>query len=202
VGSGDAYGVVSEEDLPIAESHPVRPRNPYAVSKAAAEMLCYQWSQTEGMDVVMVRPFNHIGPGQSEQFAVSNFARQVVEIRQRRREPVIEAGDLSVVRDFTDVADVVHAYIALLEGGKTGEIYNVCSGQGYALGDLLQRMLALAGVRAKVVTDTTRLRPSEQKRVVGSNRKLVEATGWRPEVAIEQSLRNILDDWEVRLGHG
>jgi GDP-4-dehydro-6-deoxy-D-mannose reductase len=202
VGSGDEYGVVYEEDLPIIESHPLRPRNPYAVSKAAAEMLCYQWCQTEGMNIVMVRPFNHIGPGQDERFAVSNFAKQVIEIKRRRHKPIIEAGDLTAVRDFTDVIDVARAYFALLEGGKAGEVYNVCSGEGRSLGNLLQRMLVLAGVRAEIVTDSARLRPSEQKRVVGSNRKLVETTGWQPEITIEQSLQNILDDWERRLSNG
>src|SRR5262249_48752052 len=102
VGSGDAYGVVRPEDLPIGEEHPLRPRSPYAVSKAAAEALCYQWSRSESFEIVMTRSFNHIGPGQSDRFVVSDFARQVVEIRKGQRRPQISTGDIEVTRDFTD----------------------------------------------------------------------------------------------------
>lgn len=199
VGSGDQYGRVSEEYLPIVETQPLFPRNPYAVSKAAAEMLCYQWSQSGDMDIVMARPFNHIGPGQSEGFALSGFARQIIEIRLGRREPLIRVGDLDVTRDFTDVMDVARAYLLLLETGQRGEVYNVCSGKEFHLGRLLQQMLDIAGVKADILPDPARFRLAEQKRVAGSNRKLQRDTGWQPQVPIEQSLQNILSDWETRL---
>jgi GDP-4-dehydro-6-deoxy-D-mannose reductase len=199
VGSGDQYGKVDATDLPIGENHPLKPRNPYAVSKAAAEMLCYQWSQTEGMDIVAARPFNHIGAWQSENFALSGFAKQIVEIKLGRREPVIQVGDLDVTRDFTDVEDVARAYLLLLERGERGETYNVCSGREYHLGALLEQMLALAGVRAEIVRDPARFRVAEQKRVAGDNRKLAEHTGWQPQRSMEQSLTAILTDWEQRL---
>ena len=114
--------------MPIRETQPLRPRNPYAVSKVAAEALCYQWSQTGPFEVVMARPFNHIGPGQSERFAISDFAKQIAEIKLGRRPPKLAAGDIDVTRDFTDVRDVVRAYLLLLDKGRSGEAYNVCSG--------------------------------------------------------------------------
>src|SRR5437867_674679 len=120
VGSGDCYGVVAPAELPIDEAQPLRPRSPYAVSEAAAEALCYQWSQSEPFAIVMTRSFNHIGPGQSERFVVSDFARQLVEIRKGLRSPLIRTGDIDVTRDFTDVRDVVQAYLLLLERGTRG----------------------------------------------------------------------------------
>lgn len=202
VGSGDQYGKVDVADLPIGENHPLKPRNPYAVSKAAAEMLCYQWSQTEGLDIVAARPFNHIGAGQSENFAISGFAKQIIEIKLGRREPVIRVGDLDVTRDFTDVEDVAKAYLLLLEHGERGEAYNVCSGKEYHLGRLLDEMLALAGVQAEIVQDPARFRVAEQNRVAGNNRKLAAHTGWQPQRSMEQSLAAILADWEQQLRGG
>ena len=199
VGSGDSYGLVSEENLPVTEEHPLRPRNPYAVSKVAAEALCYQWSQTEGLDAVMTRSFNHIGPGQSDRFAVSDFARQVAEIRKGRQEPVIRVGDIDVTRDFTDVRDVVRAYLLLLDHGRKGETYNVCSGAEQSLRALLTRLLELAGVEARVEQDPSRLRRAEQRRMCGSNEKLRLDTGWAPEHSIDASLADIINDWETKL---
>ena len=199
VGSGDGYGLVSQANLPVTEEQPLKPRSPYAVSKIAAEALCYQWSQAEAIDVVMTRSFNHIGPGQSDRFVVADFARQVVEIGKGRREPVIRTGDIDVTRDFTDVRDVVRAYLLLLDQGRRGEVYNVCSESERSVRDVLSRLLALAGVDARIEQDAARLRRSEQKRMCGSNRKLHHDTGWSPEVALDTSLRDILDDWEAKL---
>jgi GDP-4-dehydro-6-deoxy-D-mannose reductase len=125
VGSGDSYGLLAEGNLPVTEEYPLRPRNPYAVSKVAAEALCYQWNQTEGLDAVMTHSFNHIGSGQNDRFAVSDFARQVVEIRKGRREPVIRVGDIDVPHDFTDVRDVMRAHLLLVDLGRGGEPQNV-----------------------------------------------------------------------------
>jgi GDP-4-dehydro-6-deoxy-D-mannose reductase len=199
VGSGDSYGLVSEGNLPVIEEHPLRPRNPYAVSKVAAEALCYQWSQTEGLDAVMTRSFNHIGPGQSDRFAISDFARQVVEIRQGRREAVIRVGDIDVTRDFTDVRDIVRAYLLLLDHGRTGEAYNVCSGTEHSLRALLTRLLGLAGVEARIEQDGSRLRSAEQRRMCGSNGKLRLDTGWSSEYSVDASLADIINDWEKKL---
>src|SRR5207302_554158 len=129
VSSSDIYGQVSPEALPITEEHPSKPRSPYAVSKVAAEALCSQWSQTEtDIEIVVARPFVHIGPGQSDRFVISNFARQIIEIKRTRREALVEVGDIDVTRDFTDVRDVVRAYELLLARGVPGEVYNICSG--------------------------------------------------------------------------
>ena len=199
VGSGDTYGQVPEAALPVREDHPLRPRNPYAVSKVAAEALCYQWSQTSGFEIVMVRPFNHIGPGQSPRFVLSDFARQVMEIRMGRRASVLQVGDIDVTRDFTDVRDVVRAYGLLLERGRNGEVYNVCSGREYRIRDLLQQLITLAGVAAAIEQDPARLRRAEQRRMVASFAALHRDTGWQPAIPMEQSLQDLLNDWEKRL---
>lgn len=201
VGSGDQYGLVSAGDLPLVETQPLKPRNPYAVSKAAAELLCYQWSQTEGLDIVMARPFNHIGPGQDARFAVSDFARQVVEIRLGRRAAEISVGDIDVTRDFTDVRDVIRAYLMLLLEGKSGEVYNVCSGKEVSIREILAQLLALAGVQASIRQDSARFRPAEQRRVYGSCDKLLDVSGWRPAIPLEQSLVDNLNYWEWKLKH-
>ncbi len=199
IGSGDIYGLLADKDLPVAEDRPLKPKNPYAVSKVAAEALCYQWSQTADFKIVMVRPFNHIGPGQSERFALSDFAKQITEIKLRRHEPLLHVGDIDVTRDFTDVRDIVRAYGLLLERGKNGEVYNVCSGREYSIRSLLLRLIAIAGIDVTICQDNDRLRPSEQRRILGSFDKLRKDTGWEPKIAIEQTLHDILDDWSAKL---
>lgn len=192
VGSGDSYGLVPPERLPIVEDHPLRPRSPYSVSKVAAEALCHQWSQTEGFEIVLARPFNHIGPGQSPQFVVADFARQIVEIKLGRRPPVLAVGDIDVTRDFTDVRDVVRAYVLLLERGANGEAYNVCSGVDVPLREIIAALMAAAGVEARIEQDAARMRRSEQRRVLGSYAKLGAATGWRPEFSLDRSIADII----------
>ncbi|CDQ11288.1 GDP-6-deoxy-D-mannose reductase [Acidithiobacillus ferrivorans] len=199
VGSGDTYGRVPEDALPVREEHPLHPRNPYAVSKVAAEALCYQWSQTSGFEIVMARPFNHIGPGQSPRFAITDFARQVTEIRLGQRPPVLQVGDIDVTRDFTDVRDVERAYALLLEKGRNGGVYNVCSGREHSIRELLQRLIALAGVVVRIDQIPARLRPAEQRRMVASFEALHRDTGWQPLIPIEQSLQDLLNDWEKQL---
>ena len=199
VGSGDTYGLVPETRLPITEDLPLRPRSPYAVSKVAAEALCYQWSQLEKFALVMTRSFNHIGPGQSERFVLSGFARQVIEIKHGRREPMLSVGDIDVTRDFTDVRDAAAAYALLLERGGNGEIYNVCSGVERSVRSLLIRLLELANVEARIERDPDRMRVGEQRRFRGSYEKLHRDTGWEPTISIDQSLLDILQNWEERL---
>lgn len=191
VGSADAYGLVPEADLPIGEEHPLAPRNPYAVSKAAAEMLCRQWHLTEGLDVVIARPFNHIGPGQTSDFALPGFARELAQIARGRHEAQIPTGDLDVTRDFTDVEDVIDAYLALFERGRAGEIYNVCSGREHRLRDLFERLIALSGVQATLVVDPARLRPAEQRRMCGSHARLTRDTDWQPTRPLDFTLARL-----------
>lgn len=196
VGSADVYGLLDKSELPVVESHPLRPRNPYAVSKVAAEALCYQWSQTESFDVVLARPFNHIGEGQSDRFVISGFAKQVVEIAKGLRESVVEVGDIDVTRDFSDVRDIVEAYMLLLDKGKSGEVYNVCSGEERSIRSVLESLMAYRGVTAEIRIAQSRLRRSEQRRVLGSFEKIHSDLGWIPKIPFESTLRNILTYWE------
>ena len=196
VGTGDVYGVVPEDALPVAETRLPAPRNPYSVSKLAAEALCYQWTATEGMDIVLARPFNHIGWGQSDRFVLSNFARQIVEIRQGRRGPAVAVGDIDVTRDFIDVHDVVHAYFALFASGGSGEVYNVCSGRDRSIRSLLERLAELAGVAITIEPDQARLRKAEQRRVCGDPAKITRTTGWVANTPLDESLAAMLRYWE------
>jgi len=180
----------------LMKLNPLRPRSPYAVSKIAAEALCYQWSQTHGFRVVLTRPFNQIGPRQNLQFAVADFARQIVDIRRGRRAPILVTGNLDVTRDFTDVRDVVHAYHMFLTKGRNGEIYNICSGRERSLRSIVDALLRIAGVQAEIQVDADRLRPSEQRRMVGDPRKIRDFIGWVPETDFETTLTEILREVE------
>ena len=199
VSSGDVYGQVDERDLPISEQLAPRPRNPYAVSKVAAELLCLQWSYLEQWRIMVARPFNHIGTGQREDFVIPAVARQLARIRIGLQEPRIEVGDVEVTRDFLDVRDVVRAYFCLLEAGQNGEIYNVCSGHEQRIRVLIEQMTAIAGLKVGLFHDQARLRFSEQRRVVGNSLKLKEQTGWAPGISITETLQSVLSDWVARV---
>lgn len=196
VGTSDAYGVVPVTALPIHEELPLHPRNPYAVSKVAAEALCYQWSQTGSFELMMARPFNHIGPGQAPIFVISDFARQIAEMAAGKRPPVLQVGNIDVTRDFTDVSDVLRAYELLFSLGKNGEIYNICSGVERSVRSMIDMLVELSGVQVEIITDPTRFRPAEQARVVGSHKKLSDHTGWQPGVPMRETLKNIYEYWK------
>jgi GDP-4-dehydro-6-deoxy-D-mannose reductase len=197
IGSGDVYGIT--ERLPITEDMFLHPRNPYAVSKVAAEALCYEWSQNKAFDVIMARPFNHIGPGQNENFAIPAFARQILAIKYAKVEPLLKVGNLAVTRDFTDVRDIVRAYFMLLNKGENGEIYNVCSGQERLLGDILNRMLELANVNVTICQDEICVRKMEQKRSYGDCKKLYKKTKWKPEIDFDKTLVDVLKAAEEKI---
>lgn len=199
VSSADVYGSVPAQLLPLSEDVPAEPRNPYAASKLAAEMLCRQWARAQPLDIVIARPFNHTGPGQRPDFALPAFARDIAAIKQGRQPATIMAGDLGVTRDFLDVRDVVAAYVALLDKGRSGEIYNVCSGRESNLSEALQALIALSGVRAEITADPSRMRPSEQRRMCGSHDKLTAATGWQPAIPLRETLGDLLDFWMKEL---
>lgn len=198
-GTGDAYGLVAAEQLPIREDLALRPRNPYAVSKLAAEALCYQWSLSCPFEIIMARPFNHIGAGQAPSFALSDFARQAAEIAAGQRSPILQVGNIDVTRDFTDVRDVVRAYELLLMQGQHGEIYNVCSGVEHSLRDLLERLSSFSGVKVEIARDLARYRPAEQARVRGCHDKLTRDTGWLPQVPMDETLLNLYRYWEKKI---
>lgn len=192
--SGDIYGRVPEEALPVDEHRVPEPRSPYAVSKVAAEHVCLQWARTEGLHAIVARPFNHIGPDQDARFVVPALATQVVRIAAGLQPPVIEAGDIDTSRDFTDVRDIVAAYRAMFDAGVTGRTYLVASGVERRVRDILMSMCQLAGVVAQVHQDPAKLRPAEQRRMVADARLLAADTGWRPLIPFETTLSDILDN--------
>jgi len=192
VGSADVYGKAGENGSPIKETQPLRPRSPYAVSKVAAESLCYQWSQTENFRIVMARPFNQIGPGQDVRFAIPDFARQIVEMQCGRRPSILVTGNVDVTRDFTDVRDTAVAYNCLLTSGRNGDIYNICSGQERSIRSLIEELLEIAGVNAEIKPDPDRIRLVEQRRMVGDPSKIYEELGWAAQIQMRQTLADIL----------
>jgi GDP-4-dehydro-6-deoxy-D-mannose reductase len=200
VGSAEEYGLVRPEDTPLREDHPLRPASPYAVSKVAQGYLALQYALSPGMAIVRTRTFHHTGPRRGEQFAESSFARQLAEIEAGRRPPRLEVGNLDAVRDFTDVRDVVRAYWALLEKGVPGEVYNVCSGRGVRLADLLEELVRQSGLEVEIVVDPARLRPVDVPVLVGDPARLQAATGWQPRIPLARTLRDLLDHWRERLG--
>jgi GDP-4-dehydro-6-deoxy-D-mannose reductase len=199
VGSAEEYGAVSETELPIRESATLRPASPYAVSKVAQAALALLYGPAGGMRIVLTRTFHHTGPGRGEAFAESSFARQIAEIERGLRPPRIEVGNLEAVRDFTDVRDVVRAYLLLLEKGEPGQAYNVCSGRGRRIREVLDVLLAGSSAKVEVRVDQNRLRPSDVPAQVGDPSRLRAATGWEPRIPLEQTLVDLLSDWRARV---
>jgi len=198
-GSSEEYGMVHPDEVPIKECNPLRPLSPYGVSKVAQDLLGYQYFQSYGLKIVRTRAFNHTGPRRGEVFVSSNFAKQIVEIEKGRRKPVIHVGNLDAVRDFLDVRDVVRAYYLALEKGVPGEVYNIASGKGYKIRELLDKLLKIAKVDIKVEVDPSRLRPSDVELLVGSSEKFQKATGWKPEIPFEKTLEDLVNYWRDRI---
>jgi GDP-4-dehydro-6-deoxy-D-mannose reductase len=198
VSSADVYGVVDEADLPITELHPLRPVSPYAVSKVAADYLGLQAWLGRHLEVVRVRAFNHLGPGQSDRFVAPSIAARIAA-NEAGGGDEIPVGNLDARRDVTDVRDVVRAYRLLVERGAPGEAYNVCSGVGVAISELAEQLLARATKPMRLVVDPDRYRPVDVPVLLGSAAKLQQATGWRPEIPLDQTLADVLDDWRSRI---
>jgi len=199
VCSGNIYGLVKKEEIPIKESNPIRPLNVYSVSKLAQEYLALQYHYAHNLDVVILRPFNHTGPGQSAQFVIPSFAKQFAQIKAGLKEPVIHAGSLTSARDFTDVEDMVQAYLLAAEKCRAGEIYNIGSGRAITLHDLLVLMQELTGQTVKLVEDPTRIRFADVPLLLSDTRKFREATGWKPQITLRQTLTKVLQYWEKQL---
>ena len=195
VSSAEVYGRPDPLDLPTRESAALRPDNPYAASKAAIDILAFQWSRYPGMNMVRVRPFSHTGPGQPPNFVCPGFARQMAAISLGIAPPVMKVGDLTARRDFTDVRDVVRAYYLVLEKGVSGEVYNVCSGKSRSMKSILQILKSFSDKKVKVETDLAKLRLSDVPETRGSNARLKKATGWGPEIPFSQTLRDLYDYW-------
>ncbi len=193
--SAEVYGAVTDpSQLPLTEASPTAPLTPYAASKLAAEALCTQAWLGHGQHVVMVRPFNHIGPGQSPNFAVSALAKRIVDAG-RSGATEIPVGNLTARRDFTDVRDVVRSYRRLIESGTPGTVYNVCSGEDVAIQDIADRLLVQAGTDLRLVEDPSLMRPVEVPVLRGYPGRLTAATGWTPELPLDQTLADVLADW-------
>lgn len=199
IGSSEVYGPVKPKELPIGETQPFRPANPYAVSKIAQDMLGLQYYLTHSVQAIRARPFNHIGPGQRPGFVVSDFAQQIAAIEAGQSPPVMRVGNLSARRDFTDVRDVVRAYHLLVTKGEPGEAYNIGSGQSHAIQEVLDRLLSLSQVEIRVESDPARMRPSDTPDVVCDASKLHKQTGWQPTIPFEQSLADVLDHWRKKM---
>jgi GDP-4-dehydro-6-deoxy-D-mannose reductase len=195
VGSGLIYGDSGNSDEVQGEDTPLRPNSPYAASKAAADLASYQYTRHPGLEIVRARPFNHIGPGQSAEFAVANFARQLVAIERGRQPPVLETGNLSPRRDLTDVRDMVAAYLLLMEKGRGGEAYNIASGQLHPMQYVLERLLALTGLKVEVRQGATLVRSTEIAGVRVDTTKLRQETGWAPRYSLDETLRDTLAFW-------
>ncbi len=199
ISSSEVYGFPSSDLLPVNEEALLRPMSPYSVSKVATEALCHQWSQTEQFEIVTARPFTHIGPGQSDRFAISNFARQIAEISLGKKAPVINVGNLHATRDITDVRDVVRAYGLLLERGRNGQAYNICSGRETSIKALLNELIEFAGLDISVEHDESLMRNVEQKRIYGSYEKIRYETGWDPQIPLGQTLADTFSFWVDKL---
>jgi len=202
VSSSDIYGFSpgNKEVAPsaFAEEDPFHLSSPYALTKFSGELMAGFYSQWEGLDIVIARPFPHTGPGQSSDFVCSDWARQVIQIERGRQEPVIRVGNLEAQRDFTDVRDTVRAYILLLRNGRKGEVYNVCRGRGVALREILEILISYAPKSLRVEQDPEKLRKVDIPWLVGDNRKIKAETGWEPQVPLEKTLAELLDYWRIR----
>jgi len=197
--SSEEYGLVHPDETPIKETNPLRPLSPYAVSKVAQDYLAYQYHQSYGIRAIRTRGFNHTGPRRGEVFVTSNFASQLARIEAGLREPKIKVGNLDAVRDFTDVRDTVRAYWLAVTKATPGEVYNIASGTGITIRELLDRLIALCSVPVEIETDPARLRPSDVEILVGDTSKFRQETGWRPAIPFETTLTDTLDYWRARV---
>lgn len=200
VGSAQCYGVVRESDLPIREEQPFAPRSPYAVSKAAADLLGFQYFATDGMHIVRARPANHTGPGQSPSYVCSDFARQVAAIELGLAPPELRVGNIEVSRDFSDVRDVVCAYALLLEKGRSGEAYNIGSGRAVALKEIVGTLTSFCSRPVSVNVEHKRIRANDAKSIYVSLEKISAHTGWVPGYELRTTLRDLFDSWITVLG--
>ena len=198
VASADVYGVVREDELPLTETSPLRPTSPYAASKLAADALAQQAFLGHGLGVIRVRPFNHLGPGQSEQFVAPAIAARIARA-ERDGSDTIAVGNLSARRDVTDVRDVVRAYRLLMDRGEPGDVYNVCTGTDLAIQTLADLLVGLARRPIELITDPSLLRPVDLPILRGNAAKLRAATGWEPVIPIEQTVADLLDDMRDRV---
>jgi len=192
VGSADVYGAADPSLMPLREDAPLRPANPYAASKAAAEVATLQYARSGWVRALVTRSFNHTGPGQSDAFAAPAFAKQIAAIRSGDQGPVLRVGNLNALRDFLDVRDVVAAYRLLAERGGPCNVYNICSGTAVSMREIVDVLVRIAGVEVKIEEDPARMRPSDTPLLVGDASALQRATGWAPAIPLAKTLTDLL----------
>ncbi len=189
--------MLTEKDVPIREDHSLAPASPYAVARVAQEQLSQVYSRGYGLDIVCTRSFNHIGPGQSERFVVSSFVKQAVAV-SRKQQKEIFVGRIDIVRDFIDVRDVIQAYAVILEKGKPGQVYNVCTGKGHSLQDVLEHICRRLDIPMAAKTKDAMLRPVENRMIVGENAQL-RALGFQPQYDLSKSLDDMIAWWQNQI---
>ena len=194
IGSSDQYGIIKEEDCPINENQEQNPQSPYGISKKTQEEIALLYSKVYNMNIIVARPFNHIGPGQNKNFVVPDFASKIIDI-ERGAVPIIKVGNLDTYRDFTDVRDIVRAYVLLLEKGNIGEIYNIGSGKAIRVQEILDKLINLSRLPISVEIDPDKFRPIDVPLVLCDNSKINSDTGWEPQISIDKTLIETLEYW-------
>jgi GDP-4-dehydro-6-deoxy-D-mannose reductase len=186
---------VRKEDLPLREDMTLSPANPYAVARVAQENLARIYAEGYGMNICCTRSFNHCGPGQNPRFVISSITKQFAQIAQKKQNPVLTIGNGAIVRDFLDIHDVISAYLLILEHGKRGEVYNVCSGRGIAIRDVVTMLSEMYNLPVSIQEEPVLVRPIDNPRIIGTYHKIHEELGWSPFISFEDSLRSICRYW-------
>lgn len=196
VGSSEEYGNVNENDIPLKEDSKLNPVSPYAVARVSQELLSKVYVDGYDLDIALTRSFNHIGPRQKDIFVISSFVKKIVEIKHKNTETKIATGNLEIIRDFLDVRDVVRAYYEILQRGKKGEIYNICSGEGTSLNTIVTMISNILEIEIETLQDPSLVRPNDNKIIIGDNTKITSEIGWKPTISLDKSLRDIVKYWE------
>jgi GDP-4-dehydro-6-deoxy-D-mannose reductase len=200
VGSSEEYGDVPSLKEPFFEDRPLNPSNPYAVARVSQELISKVYIDGFKLNIIMTRSFNHLGTGQRDIFVISSFAKQLCQIKLNLRDKIVETGDINIVRDFIDVRDVVDAYYRLLMHGRVGEVYNVCSGRGIAIKDVIKTMCEILDIDVEIRTKDELVRPTDNRVIIGSNEKLKKEMGWSQKFTMRESLSDVITFWMNKLG--
>ena len=199
ISSSDVYGILEPTEKALEEEDSFHVVNPYAFTKVSGEILSKFYAQVENLDIIIARSFPHTGPGQSPDFVCSDWALQIARIEKGLAKPMIEVGNLSGKRDFTDVRDVVRAYVLLMEKGRKGEVYNVCSGKAVPLREILDLLLSFSSQKIEVQVDSSKLRKADIPLLLGENQKVKKETSWEPKIPLKHSLSDLLEYWRNRV---
>lgn len=197
--SSEEYGLVHREETPIKETNDLRPLSTYAVSKVAMDYLGYQYFKSYGMRIIRTRGFNHTGPRQGDVYVCSTFAKQIAMVEAGKRDPVIKVGNLDSFRDFTDVRDMVRAYLVSMDSCEPGEVYNICSETTWQIKKVLELLLSMSKVKITTQEDPDRMRPSDVELLLGDSAKFREKTGWKAEIPFKQTMEDLLNYWRERV---